>query len=131
MKILVVEDSPTLNASLVQNLKNDGHNVDSAEDGTTAVKLMRKNNYEYIFTDVNIPPPDGLGLKDMFGGKASIMLYTSGNPPKGFAELAARNGAKLFLGNANLKTICQNAANLFSQRVAENGVMKDKMLNMQ
>ena len=130
MKVLVVEDDIELNASLVKSLKHDGHNVDSAVDGKTAVIMMRKNNYEYIFTDVNIPPPDGLGLTDMFGGKASVMLYTSGDPPKGFSELATRAGAKLFLGNANLKKICENAANLFSQRANENNIAANNLINV-
>jgi DNA-binding response OmpR family regulator len=38
-KILVVEDDPTLQETLAYNLKYQGYEVDTAEDGKTAIEL--------------------------------------------------------------------------------------------
>ena len=44
-KILVVEDDPILQETLVYNLNRQGYAVETAEDGKTAVELIRSNIY--------------------------------------------------------------------------------------
>ena len=44
-KILVVEDDPTLQETLVYNLNRQGNAVETAKDEKTAVELIRSNIY--------------------------------------------------------------------------------------
>lgn len=60
MKILVVEDEPKLNKSLVQGLKTRGYAVDFALEGEEGEKLARLNNYDVIVLDVMMPKRNGL-----------------------------------------------------------------------
>lgn len=60
MKILVVEDEPKLNKSLVQGLKNRGYAVDFALEGEEGEKLARLNAYDIIVLDIMMPKRNGL-----------------------------------------------------------------------
>jgi DNA-binding response OmpR family regulator len=42
-KILLVEDDPTLQETLAYNLKRHGYDVETAEDGKTAVEQIRSH----------------------------------------------------------------------------------------
>lgn len=59
MKILVVEDEPTLNTFLVQALKSENHAVDSARDGEDGSFLARTNEYDVILMDYLLPGING------------------------------------------------------------------------
>jgi len=59
-KILLVEDNP-LNVHLTLNiLKRDGLKADVAENGKTGVDLFKKNNYDVVLMDIQMPEMDGI-----------------------------------------------------------------------
>ena len=58
-KILLVEDYPTNQQVAVSHLKSAGHDVDSAANGLAALELYRKNQYQLILMDVQMPVMDG------------------------------------------------------------------------
>jgi len=59
LKILLVEDYPTNQQVAVSHLKSVGHHVDSAANGLAALELYRKNHYDLILMDVQMPVMDG------------------------------------------------------------------------
>src|SRR5688572_25434660 len=59
MKILVVEDHPTLAASIAEGLRDDGYAVDLAADGNEAEHLIRVNAYDCVVLDIMLPGKDG------------------------------------------------------------------------
>lgn len=59
-KILIVEDDPTLQETLAYNLKRQGYEVDTAEDGKTALDLAAKSNPDLVVLDIMLPVLDGL-----------------------------------------------------------------------
>ncbi len=60
MKILVAEDNP-LNMELVKDLLElDGHTVEAAVDGLTAIELARRLHPDVVLMDVQLPKLDGL-----------------------------------------------------------------------
>ncbi len=59
MKILLVEDSPVLQAELSNYIKNAGHAVTVADNGETAVQLMELTGADLIICDVEMPGLDG------------------------------------------------------------------------
>ena len=57
--ILLVEDEESLAIGLEYNLEEEGHLVDWAKDGKTAVKYFDENNYDMIILDIMLPYLNG------------------------------------------------------------------------
>ena len=62
MRILVVEDEPTLCAQLVQAVSAAGHTVESASDGATAHYLGDVEDFDAVVLDLGLPTLDGLSV---------------------------------------------------------------------
>jgi len=60
MKVLVVEDEPTLREGLTDLLRGAKYSVDVALDGLTAVQRGVENHYDLIVLDLMLPKLDGL-----------------------------------------------------------------------
>jgi two-component system, chemotaxis family, chemotaxis protein CheY len=63
LRFLVVDDFSTMRR-IVKNFLNDlgYHNVEEADDGTTALPLLRSGNVDFLITDWNMPEMQGLEL---------------------------------------------------------------------
>ena len=59
-KILVVDDEPTLVATLRYNLERDGYQVTTASDGDSALSAARAGRPDLIVLDLMLPGLDGL-----------------------------------------------------------------------
>lgn len=59
MRVLLVEDSPTLQAQLSQYISNAGHSVVVAGDGETAVQIMDIQGADLMICDIEMPGLDG------------------------------------------------------------------------
>jgi len=59
-RVLIVDDEPTLIATLDYNLRRDGHDVLVARDGVAAVDQARAHRPDVIVLDVMLPRMDGL-----------------------------------------------------------------------
>ena len=64
MKVLVVDDSPTMRRIVVQMLKRLGYkNIVEADHGKDALaRLKAEGNFELLLTDWNMPIMNGLEL---------------------------------------------------------------------
>ncbi|HMN21379.1 MAG TPA: response regulator transcription factor [Ottowia sp.] len=60
MRILVVEDEPTLSAQLVQAITDAGHTVEAARDGSEAHYLGDVEEFDAVVLDLGLPVLDGL-----------------------------------------------------------------------
>ena len=58
-KILIVEDEPTLLATLRYNLEREGYAVATAPDGEAALALARSERPQLVVLDVMLPKLDG------------------------------------------------------------------------
>ena len=58
-KVLVVEDEANLLVALEYNLKSEGYNVFTAEDGETGLALARQEKPDLVILDVMLPNLDG------------------------------------------------------------------------
>lgn len=54
-RILVIEDNPMVVKSLEFKLVKDGYDVEVAEDGRTAMNLLKEHNFDLILTDLMLP----------------------------------------------------------------------------
>ena len=60
MRILVVEDEPTLSAQLDQAIADAGHTVERAHDGREAHYLGEVEEFDAVVLDLGLPVLDGL-----------------------------------------------------------------------
>jgi CheY-like chemotaxis protein len=59
-KILIVDDEPSLVATLDDNLRRDGHEVAIARDGEAALEQARRTGPDPVVLDVMLPKLDGI-----------------------------------------------------------------------
>jgi two-component system OmpR family response regulator len=62
MRLLVVEDDPTIASFLVKGLQEAGFAVDAAEDGNRGLQLAVTEPYDAAVLDLMLPGRDGLTL---------------------------------------------------------------------
>jgi DNA-binding response OmpR family regulator len=62
MKLLLVEDSERLRATLQHGLRGAGFTVDAAADGIEAKGYLASYDYELVVLDLMLPRLDGLGV---------------------------------------------------------------------
>jgi two-component system, OmpR family, response regulator len=64
MRLLIVEDEPTLGAQLKRTLEGAGYAVDLATDGEDGHYLGSNESYDAIILDLGLPEVDGLTVLD-------------------------------------------------------------------
>ncbi len=63
MKILIVDDFSTMRRIIKNLLRDLGfNNTTEADDGQTALPLLKSGNFDFLVTDWNMPGMDGLTL---------------------------------------------------------------------
>jgi DNA-binding NtrC family response regulator len=60
--ILVVDDESKMRHILKIMLGLEGHNVEGAQDGETALAMVRERPYDLVISDIRMPGMDGLAL---------------------------------------------------------------------
>ncbi len=61
-RILAVDDEPVVLESFRKILVMEGYSVDTVESAPEALGLVRKNDYDFVYTDLKMPEMDGLEL---------------------------------------------------------------------
>ena len=70
--ILVVDNHPVVLKLLVEFLKKQGHEVITAEDGLTALEILKKVKPDIVFTDLIMPNINGEKLCQIIRSRAEL-----------------------------------------------------------
>lgn len=62
MKVLIIEDDPTLNKNINEALTAENLNTECVFDGLLADRMLKKNNFDCIVMDINLPGKNGFDL---------------------------------------------------------------------
>jgi CheY-like chemotaxis protein/anti-sigma regulatory factor (Ser/Thr protein kinase) len=62
LRVLIVDDEPSIATGLVRLLRRDGHTVDTATNGRLALAQLAERAYDLILSDVRMPDLDGPSL---------------------------------------------------------------------
>ena len=62
VRILVVDDEASARSGLEKLLKQEGYEVTSADDGTTALERFSESAADVVVTDLKMPKMDGIEL---------------------------------------------------------------------
>jgi two-component system, OmpR family, response regulator MprA len=80
MKLLVVDDEPSVRASLERALRLDGFEVALAEDGRQALELLAEVRVDAIVLDVSMPQVDGIEVCRRLrgvGDRTPVLMLTA------------------------------------------------------
>ena len=82
MKMLVVDDSPSVVEILSAILKLSGHIVDGAYDGSEAAKRLQETSYDVVITDAQMPGMSGVEICRLLKSRFPdvYIIGISGNP---------------------------------------------------
>ncbi|OLE55951.1 MAG: hypothetical protein AUG51_00775 [Acidobacteria bacterium 13_1_20CM_3_53_8] len=59
LRVLVVDDEPSVRETLAEMLKHMSHTVMSAESGRAALEILDEEGFDLVFTDLSMPEMDG------------------------------------------------------------------------
>src|SRR6478609_1963599 len=98
-QILVVDDEPSILATLKKVLSLEGYGVEVAGGVAVAESKLAKQSYDVVLLDVALPDGDGLSLlsKLMSGGLEAQVIMMSGHATIDIAVRATQLGALDFL----------------------------------
>ncbi len=122
MRILVVDDEQSVAMSLGRLLAERGHDVSTAADGNTGLRLYRQQAFDLVITDVIMPGMSGATFVErlkLYDANARVLVMT-GQPGEPQVEQMLRLGAlgvvaKPFELDELLATIARSA---YSRAVA-------------
>lgn len=99
MKVLIVDDERAIRNSLGEILSDEGYEVESAEDGASALALVAKEKYDVIFCDIKMPEMDGMEVLDklVVDGCDSAIVMISGHGDIDTAVESIKKGAFDFI----------------------------------
>ena len=101
MRILVVEDSPTLRYAMTAYIKEAGHEALIAEDGEKAIQLVESTPIEMIIMDVEMPGLDGFEttmlIREMLGDHWVPIIFVTGRADDKSVELGIEAGGDDYL----------------------------------
>lgn len=99
MKILVIDDERAIRNSLKEILKDEGYEVDTAEDGAEGLAMAEKDKYNIIFCDIKMPNMDGIEFLDKISaeGTDAAVVMISGHGDIETAVECIKKGAFDFI----------------------------------
>ena len=136
MKLLVVDDERAIRNSLKEILMDEGYEVDTAEDGPSALEAAAKEKYDVIFCDIKMPGMEGTEVLEKLvadGTDASVIMI-SGHGDIETAVDCIKKGAFDFIQkpldlNRILITI-KNATDK-ARLVSDNKILKKRVYGQQ
>jgi EAL domain-containing protein (putative c-di-GMP-specific phosphodiesterase class I) len=99
VRVLLVDDEPAIARSLTRFLAQAGHHVTSAGEGDEAVKILEKESFDVIVSDIRMPKMDGLTLLRAIRAKDLDVpvVFMTGSPALETVIDAMENGAFRYL----------------------------------
>ena len=102
MKILIVDDFSTMRR-IIKNLMRDlgFNNTFEADDGTTALPMLKNGDYDFLVTDWNMPGMQGIDLLRAVRADPSMstlpVLLVKAESKKDQIVMAAEAGVKGYI----------------------------------
>ena len=126
MKILVVDDFPTMRRIVRNLLKELGYsNVDEAEDGMAGLARLRSGTYDFVISDWNMPNLDGLAMLQQIRADATLshlpVLMVTAESKKENIIAAAQAGASGYVVKPFTAATLDEKLNKILEKMAKTG----------
>ena len=99
LKVLLVEDDPTMRTTLQRALSRRGMHVDGCDDGSRALAAWRAGSPDVVVLDLTLPGLDGLQVLEQArrGGLATPVLILTARGTVGDRVIGLNTGADDYL----------------------------------
>lgn len=109
-RILVVDDEAPIRELIKEILVSQGHQVDLGADGREAVQLTRKNSYQLLIMDRNMPFMTGIEALQLIRTNPNlkslkILMFTSASIVKEIEEAFSAGADDYLLKPVNVKSV--------------------------
>ena len=107
-KILVVDDDRFVRLGLKELLANRGYEVETAEDGFEALKLVEEKNYDLILLDMILPGISGVDVLSRILVKrprAKVIAMTAYSEEKHVGKALSEGAKKCFIKPVDIETL--------------------------
>jgi CheY-like chemotaxis protein len=71
-RLLVVDDNKVNRLLLTRSLEMQGHSVASAENGRVALEMLRRENFDAVLLDMEMPEMDGFQVLEVLVGDLQL-----------------------------------------------------------
>jgi two-component system, OmpR family, alkaline phosphatase synthesis response regulator PhoP len=92
IKVLVVDDEPDIVEILTYNLKKEGYEVETADDGIKAIKIANRFHPDVILLDIMMPNQDGVEtcrqIREITELKKAFVIFLTARSEE-YSEVAA------------------------------------------
>ena len=96
-KILIIQDSPAVNAVLKFRLESEEFSVETAETGEEGIEKAKTNQYQLILVDYKLPGIDGTEVCRIFRGQENTkdvpIVFMSAQDENKLNEIVKEAGA--------------------------------------
>ena len=123
LKILVVDDFSTMRRIVRGLLKEMGcDNVEEAEDGVHALRLLKATKFDFVVSDINMPNMNGFDLLKSIKADAALkhlpVLMVTAEARKEDILLAAQSGAAGYIVKPFTKAVLEDKILKILQKMA-------------
>jgi DNA-binding response OmpR family regulator len=90
MKLLLVDDNKNFTKLLKLSLESKHYNIDTADNGNSALNKMRRTVFDWVISDINMGVLNGIELSRKIRSEypqTKIILMTAFETPEKIAEL--------------------------------------------
>ncbi|MDA3822839.1 MAG: sigma-54 dependent transcriptional regulator [Bacteroidales bacterium] len=132
VSILIVDDEESVRDSLYNWFIDDGYEVESAEDGKKALRILEEREFDIVLADIKMPGMDGMELHKRIKtlAKEPVFIIMTAFASVDTAVQALKNGAFDYVTKPfdpdDLSHLIRNAAKQVSLQ-AENETLKEKI----
>ncbi|NWF91499.1 MAG: response regulator [Syntrophaceae bacterium] len=100
--ILIIQDSPSVNAMLKFRLESAGFSVETAETGEEGIEKTKSRQYHLILLDYNLPGMNGSQVCRMLREKEKTknipIVFMSAKDEEKLSQLTKEAGANGYIG---------------------------------
>lgn len=101
-KILIIQDSPSINAMLKFRLESGGFLVETVETGEEGIEIIKDHQYQLILLDFNLPGINGSQVCRILKGddhtKDTPIVFMSAKDEDKLSRITKEAGADGFIG---------------------------------
>ncbi len=124
MAILVVDDFSTMRRIVKNLLQELGYqNIQEADDGTTALPMLKSGNFDFLITDWNMPNMPGLQLlkevrADARLAQLPVLMVTAEAKREQIVEAAQAGVSGYIIKPFTAETLKEKLAKILQSRAA-------------
>ena len=101
-RILIIQDSPSVNAMLKFRLESGGFSVETAETGEEGIEKTKASQYQLILLDYNLPGINGSQvcriLKQQDNTQDTAIIFMSAKDEDKLRQITKEAGADGYVG---------------------------------